>query len=116
MALPNPKQSSHGSGSRLPTPEAGGDFDPFLNAGVIGKVGAKATITICGLPEVRETEFSDLQIPVKFKNKKYSWGMKFSSGNYSRMFQRFGDNVKKWKGAVKVEVKHFKKNDYVAVV
>lgn len=115
--LPKPTGKSRGSmkGGKLPPPD-GGDFDPFLKAEDIGKLGTKATITVVGAPEEVESEFSDLQMPVKFKGSQYSMGLKVSGGNYARLFKKFGDNPRKWKGAVKVEVKHFKKNDYVAVV
>jgi hypothetical protein len=118
MTLPAPSgkrgNNSRGSG-KLPTPE-GGDFDPFLKAEVIGKLGTKATITVTGGPEEVESEFSDMQLPVSFDGESYSMGLKVSGGNYARLFKRFGADPKKWRGKVKVEVKHFKANDYVAVV
>jgi hypothetical protein len=101
----------------VPAPDqTGGDFDPFFKADIIGKLGSTGTITVLGGPEEVESEFSDAQIPIKFKGKKYSMGLKWNSGNHTRLFRKFGSNPKKWKGSVKVEVKHFKKNDYVAVV
>jgi len=111
MALPKP-----GGSKKLPSPTGGGDFDPFLKASDIGKLGAKAKITVLGGPvETPDSEFSDMQMPVSYKGKKYSLGLKTSGGNYSRLYKRFGDNPKKWKGSVSVEVKFFKKNNYVAV-
>lgn len=100
----------------LPEPGSGGDFDPFLKAEDIGKLGKTATIMVLGAPVETESEFSDAVMPVKFKGKEYALGIKWDGGNYSRLYKRFGKNEKKWKGQVKVEVKHFKKNDYVAVV
>ena len=91
-------------------------MDPFLKAEDIGDEGDTAKITILGPPEECDSEFSDAQMPVKYKNQTYSMGIKWSSGNYARLFKRFGKNPKKWKGTVNVEIKHFKKNDYVAVV
>lgn len=103
------------SRGKLPPPD-GGDFDPFLKAEDIGDLGDTAVITVTGPPEEVESEFSDLQMPVKYKGKVYSMGLKISGGNYGRLFKKFGNNPKKWKGTFKVEVKHFKNNDYVAVV
>lgn len=101
---------------KLPEPTGGGDFDPFLKAEHIGKLGAKAKIKILGGPEeTPDSEFSDMQLPVSYKGSRYSLGLKVSGGNYSRLFRMFGDNPKKWKGQVEVEVKFFKKNNYVAV-
>jgi len=102
---------------RLPEPTGGGDFDPFLKAGDIGKLGTKAKIKILGGPEeTPDSEYSDMQLPVSFKGKRYALGLKVAGGNYGRLFKLFGDNPKKWHGTVEVEVKHFKANDYVAVV
>lgn len=121
MALPKPQGRSAGMAKtkvgRLPEPTGGGDFDPFLKAEHIGKLGAKAKIKILGGPvETPDSEYSDLQLPVSYKGSKYSLGLKVSGGNYNRLFKQFGDNPKKWHGTVEVEVKHFKANDYVAVV
>lgn len=104
-----------GTGTALPEP-SGGDFDPFMNAAVIGKLGTKASIIVLGPPELNQTEFSDMQMPVQYKGLKYSMGMKTSSGNYARLYAMFGKSEKKWRGKVNVEVKHFKNNDFVAIV
>jgi hypothetical protein len=116
VSLPNPRGRS---GNSLPAPTStGGDFDPFLKAENIGngKVGATASITVLSAPEPSESEFSDMTMPVRLKGASYAMGLKTSGGNYSRLYKRFGANPKKWKGAVKVEVKEFKKKRYVAVV
>jgi hypothetical protein len=116
VSLPNPS-GRRGSSRGLPKPQnAGGDFDPFLGAKIIGKLGATGTINVLGAPEESESEFSDMTMPVSFKGSRYAMGLKVSGGNYARLYKRFGANPKKWRGKVKVEVKHFKKNDYVAVV
>jgi hypothetical protein len=117
MSLPNPKRGSKPPrGGALPQPEAGGDFDPFLKASDIGKLGATGSIQVCGAPEESESEFSDATMPVRFRGHDYALGIKWSGGNYARLFKKFGANPKKWKGSVKVEIKRFKKRDYVAVV
>jgi hypothetical protein len=115
MREPTGKSKKKKTGG-LPEPESGGDFAPFLKAGDIGKIGKTAIITVLGPPVETESEFSDAVMPVKFKGSEYALGIKWNGGNYSRLFKRFGRNERKWKGQVKVEVKHFKKNDYVAVV
>lgn len=117
MSIPKPEGSRRSSsrGGKLPKPE-GGDFDPFLKAEDIGELGETGTITVLGPPEEVESEFSDLQMPVSFKGSRYSMGLKISGGNYARLYKRFGDKPAKWRGKVKVEIKHFKKNDYVAIV
>lgn len=115
MSLPNPNRRGTTRGLPVPT-NGGGDFAPFLKARDIGKLGKVATITVLGAPVESESEFSDMTLPVKFKGAEYAFGLKTSGGNYARLYKRFGPNEKKWKGAVKVEIKNFKKHDYVAVV
>ena len=46
----------------------------------------------------------------------FSWTVKYSSPNYSRLHKRFGDSEKEWKGPVNVEVKEYMGKEYVAVV
>jgi hypothetical protein len=121
MALPKPQgrkaEMTRTKAGRLPEPTGGGDFDPFLKAEHIGKVGTRAKIKIVGAPEeTPDSEYSDMQVPVTYKGTRYALGLKVSGGNYGRLFKMFGDNPKKWHGTVDVEVKHFKANDYVAVV
>jgi hypothetical protein len=116
VSLPNPNGNRRSFRS-LPKPEtSGGDFDPFLKASDIGKVGSTGKIVVLGPPEPSESEFSDMTMPVKFKATKYAMGLKTSGGNYSRLFKRFGANPKKWHGAVSVEIKVYMKKPYVAVV
>ena len=84
---------------------------------MIGEEGTKAKIKVLGPPEMTpDSEFSDMQMPVEYKGSRYALGMKISSGNYARLYKRFGASEKKWKGVIAVEIKHFKKNDFVAVV
>jgi hypothetical protein len=118
MSIPKPAGRSGASGKsgKLPKPE-GGDFDPFLKAEHVGKEGTRGKITVLGPPEMTpDSEFSDMQMPVSFKGSRYSLGMKVNGGNYARLYKRFGDKESKWKGSVSIEIKHFKKHDYVAVV
>lgn len=100
----------------LPEPSSGGDFDPFLKAADVGKLGTRAKIEIMGAPVEQESEFSDAIMPVRFKKNDYAFGIKWDGGNYARLYKRFGASEKKWKGTVTIEIKRFKKRDYVAVV
>lgn len=120
MALPKPQgrqaAMTRTKVGKLPEP-TGGDFDPFLKAEHIGKLGAKATLKILSGPEeTPNSEYSDLQMAVEYKGQRYAMGLKLTTGNYPRLFRRFGDNPKNWKGKIDVEVKHHMANDYVAVV
>src|SRR5579885_214114 len=118
MLLPAPSGKRSRSSGSLPEPGGDfGDYAPFLNAATIGKVGTRAKIKITAEPDARETEFSDVQLPVMFKGKEYSFGLKSDKPNYSRLFDRFGKNPKKWVGKTfEVEIKRHMKKDYVAVV
>jgi hypothetical protein len=119
MALPEPKGKTRSGGSsragKLPPPE-GGDFDPFLKAEDIGKLGSRATIEVMSAPEEVDSEFSDMQMQVRYKKVLYSMGLKTASGNYARLYKHFGNKPSKWHGKIEVEIKHHKANDYVAVV
>lgn len=120
MSLPKPKSSLLLSGNVLPPPEVGGDFDPFLKPEHIGngKLGAKGTVTFTGVNEIDESnEYgARIQCSVRVEGKPFTYGIKFDSGSYGRLYKKFGNNLKKWKGTVNVEVMTFKKKLYVAVV
>lgn len=121
MRIPEPSGTGKskrkgGRGNSLPEPESGGDFDPFLKAEDVGKLGSKAKITVLGPPIETESEFSDMTLPIKYKTQQYAMGLKTSGANYRILYKRFGKSPKKWKGIVNIEIKHFKKNDYVAVI
>lgn len=116
-----PKKAPRTTGGGLPNPDsnhdaAAGNFAPFLKASAIGKEGTKATITFTGQPgRAVSSDFGDqIAFPVKFGGKLYDFGIKIGSGNHTRLFDRFGK--KPPKGAVKVEVKTFNRNAYVAIV
>jgi len=51
----------------------------------------------------------------KIGGKEYTWTIKFDSANYRILFERFGSELEKWKGIVKVERKEYLGNEYVAV-
>jgi hypothetical protein len=46
----------------------------------------------------------------------YIWTIKYNKPNYTRLFERFGSDITRWKGIVKVERKKHKGNEYVAVL
>lgn len=98
--------------SSLPAP-AGGSFNPFLKPEVLGKKET-GTLQILGVRDAPPDSFSEIVIEVSFARKNYDWGMKFSSGNYRRLFEKFGANPKKWKGAITVGVKEYAGKKYVA--
>jgi hypothetical protein len=46
----------------------------------------------------------------------YTLSIKRDSRNHRRLFERFGSDIRKWKGIVKVERKEYMGKEYVAVV
>ncbi len=84
----------------LPDPKAsgGGDFAPYLKA---KDIPAKGTHKIVLTGDVRESsgKFGDgIDIGVKVGKKIFSMTVKFDSGNYRRLIEKFGKNIPKWKG------------------
>lgn len=101
----------------LPEPEQAGsaDYNPWLTPEALGRSG-KGTLTIMGNMRESSSQFgAGIVIDVRLGNANYSWTIKFSSGNYSRLVKRFGKNPDSWKGKVAVETKEYMGKEYVAV-
>jgi hypothetical protein len=91
------------------------DYHPWLTPEVFGKSG-KGTVNL-GTMRASNSQFGEgIILDVKVNGSMYSWTVKYSSGNYSRLYKRFGGSEKKWKGPVKVEVKEYMGKKYIAVV
>jgi hypothetical protein len=102
----------------LPPPPASGkgELFPFLKANDIAE---KGTTPIALLGEGRESSsrFGDgIEVTCQIGSKKYAWTIKYDSPNYRRLYERFGSEIAKWKGNVKVERKEHMGKEYVAVV
>ena len=92
------------------------DFSPWLTPEVFGK-SRKGTVNLTGTMRAGNLQFGEgIILDVKVNGSMFSWTVKYSSGNYSRLHKRFGDSEEKWKGPVKVEVKEYMGKEYVAVV
>jgi hypothetical protein len=92
------------------------DFHPWLTPEVFGKLG-EGTVTLLGTMRPGNSQFGDsIILDVKVNGSPFSWTVKYSSGNYSRLHKKFGDKESSWKGPVKVEVKEYLGNKYIAVV
>jgi len=100
--------------AHMPEP-AGGDFNDFLKPKHLGKSG-KGTAKIIGVRDAPPNSFSDVIVETHMGKSTFDWGMRFSNGNYRRLFERFGPNPKKWKGTVKVGVKEHMGTKYVAII
>ena len=92
------------------------DYNPWLTPEVLGKSG-KGTVNLLGTMRAGNSQFGEgIIVDVKANGSIFSWTVKYSSRNYSRLHARFGDSEKNWKGPVKVEVKEYMGKEYVAVV
>jgi hypothetical protein len=99
-----------------PTASAKDQLAPFLKAKDIAENGI-TKITLLGAGQESNSQFGKgIDVACKIGNKAYTWTIKYQSGNYSRLFKRFGSEVENWKGVVKVERKEYMGNQYVAVV
>jgi hypothetical protein len=100
-------------------PEGGNgntDYPPWLTPEVFGKSG-KGTVNLLGTMRASNSQFGEgIILDGKVKRSMYSWTMKYSSRNYSKLHKRFGDSEKNWRGPVKVEVREYMGRKHVAVV
>ena len=96
--------------------KSGTDYHPWLTPEVFGKSG-KGTVILLGTMRASNSQFGEgIVLDVKVNGSKYSWTVRYSSPNYSRLHNRFGDSEEKWKGPVKVEVKDYMGKKFIAVV
>ena len=93
----------------LPPPTANGkdEFPPFLKVANISEKGI-TEITLLGDWRKSNSRFGEgIEVTCAIDNKKYIWTIRFDSPdrpspNYRLLFGRFGNDIKKWKGIVKV--------------
>lgn len=102
----------------LPPPTANGrrELTPFLKPKDISK---KRPTPLTLLGEGRESNGrfgKGIDVACKVGRKNYTLTVKYKSGNYSRLFDRFGSDIEKWKGIVKVKPMEYLGHVYVAVV
>ena len=102
MNLPDPQQAG------------GGDFAPYMKAKDLPKKGT-SKLVLTG--DVRESsgKFGDgIDVGVKLGAKTFSLTVKFESGNYRRLIERYGKNIKKWKNKTMQAVRDsYLGNEYV---
>jgi hypothetical protein len=101
---------------RKPESEGSIDYNPWLTPEVFGKSG-KGTVNLLGTMRPGNPQFGEgIILDVKVNGSMYSWTVKYSSGNYSRLHKKFGDSEKEWKGPVKVEVNEYMGKKYIKVI
>lgn len=96
--------------------EGSTDYYPWLTPEAFGK-SRKGTVILLGTMRASNSEFGEgIVLDVKVNGSMFSWTVKYSSPNYSKLHKRFGASEKNWKGSVKVEVKEYLGKEYIAVV
>ena len=92
------------------------DYNPWLTPGAFGQSG-KGTVNLLGTMRASNSQYGKgIILDVQVNGSPFSWTVKYSGGNYSRLHKKFGDSENNWKGPVKVEVKEYLGNKYVAAV
>jgi hypothetical protein len=90
------------------------ELAPFLKVTDIPEYGT-TQVTFLGDIRKSKSRFGEgVEVTCTVGGKRYTWTIKFDSGNYSRLYERFG--TKNWKGVVKVERKEYMSREYIAVV
>jgi hypothetical protein len=102
----------------LPPPTASGTgaLPPFLKLQDISKKGT-TPLRLLGEGRESNSEFGEgVNVSCKIGKKNYTWSIKRNSVNYRRLYERFGSDIEKWNGIVKVERKKYMGKEYIAVV
>jgi uncharacterized protein (DUF2147 family) len=96
--------------------EGSTDYNPWLTPEAFAKSG-KGTVNLLGTMRASNSEFGEgIVLDVKANGSMFSWTVKYSSPNYSKLHKRFGASEKNWKGPVKVQVKEYLGKEYIAVI
>jgi hypothetical protein len=96
----------------------GGEFNPFLKAKDVGKLGSRASLTLTGKVRISEGGQFGTQIiaECKLNGSVYDWPVKLNTPNHRWLEENLGVKTAQWKGKkVPVIVLNNLGNDYVAV-
>lgn len=111
QTMPMPKPGS----GKLPAPQTVNT--PFLKVSDLKKKGPNSLKLTGRVRTGLHSEFGEqIAVDVIFNGDPYTLAVKLASGNYARLFSRFGDEEKNWRGTVTVEVKKHLGKDYIAVI
>jgi hypothetical protein len=90
------------------------ELAPFLKPTDVPKK-VITPITLLGDMRKSKSPFGEgVELACTVAGKRFTWTVRFSSVNYSILYERFGH--KNWKGVVKVERKEHMGHEYIAVV
>jgi len=109
------KNTTNESTVILPAPTSKSmELAPFLKATDIAKDGTTKVMLLGDMRKSTSRFGEGIDLACSVGGKRYTLTIKFDSGNYSRLYERFG--TKSWKGIVSVERKEYMGHEYVAVV
>ena len=88
---------------KLPEPRQGGGTNPYLKVSDIPN-GSKATkVSVLGNVRESNSKFGEgIELDAIVGGRTFTWTVRFASGNYLRLVQRFGKDSDQWKGTVTV--------------
>lgn len=116
VGQPTSAKPSRSNAIPAPSENAAGEYNPFLKAADVGKLNESAVLVLMGKSRMADGGFGEqIVCETKYKGKVYDWPIKIDSVNHRLLFDRFGANPAKWVGKVKVEIKEFNRNNYIAV-
>ena len=90
------------SSTRMPSAqrtEASSDYNPFLKAEDIGRIGKSATLVLSGnMRGPIRSQFGDqIIVEVKFGRGVFDWGIKLNSPNHRMLEELVGNESTKWR-------------------
>jgi uncharacterized C2H2 Zn-finger protein len=93
------------------------DYNAFLKAEFIGKVGKQATLTLTGNARSVESQFGEqIIVEVKHRGNVYDWGIKLNSPNHRLLEDFVGTETTRWRGKkIDVTVRENLGRDYIAI-
>ncbi len=108
------------SGGKLPPPASAGannELNQFVKVDDLGGIGDVGVFTFTGDNRLGTSNFDKEQIicEVKFNDRTFDWGINLSSPNYRLLFDKFGDDIDRWRGKVNVVVKQGTRSPFIAV-
>ena len=111
------QQQKGGHKMNLPTPTVGTGSNSYLKATDIPNGNHKTKLTVLGNIRESNSNFGEgIEVDVKLGSKTFTFTVKFASGNYTRLLQRFGKDSSQWKGTIAVVRGEYLGKEYVKVL
>lgn len=99
----------------IPKPTSNEEGGPFLKTMHISQKG-KTKLLLVGPASLAQGQYGEqILIPAKIGKKEYTFAVTVDSGNHSRLYARFGNNERKWKGVIQVQIAEHLDKQYIQV-